>query len=51
MDALLPASARAGALLTMRGESVAVAESALGGLVSPALLAVPGASPISLAAG
>ncbi len=34
----------AGALLKARGESVAVAESSAGGLISAALLAVPGAS-------
>ncbi len=36
--------ARAGALLKERGETVAVAEGSAGGLVSAALLAVPGAS-------
>jgi PncC family amidohydrolase len=44
MDTLLPIAARAGALLKARGETVAVAESSAGGLVSAALLAVPGAS-------
>jgi len=44
MDTLLPIAARAGALLKARGETVAVAESSIGGLVSAALLAVPGAS-------
>ena len=33
------------ALLTARGETVAVAETTAGGLVSAALLRVPGASP------
>lgn len=41
---LLAAGARAGALLAARGETVAVAEGSCGGLVSAALLAVPGAS-------
>ena len=44
METLLPIAARAGALLKARGETVAVAESSAGGLVSAALLAVPGAS-------
>jgi PncC family amidohydrolase len=44
MESLLPIAARAGALLKARGETVAVAESSAGGLVSAALLAVPGAS-------
>jgi nicotinamide-nucleotide amidase len=35
---------KAGALLKQRGETVAVAESSGGGLISAALLAVPGAS-------
>ena len=46
-DALLPLAAlaeRVGAALRSRGETVAVAESAAGGLVSAALLALPGAS-------
>jgi PncC family amidohydrolase len=44
MDRLLPIAARAGELLKARKETVAVAESSIGGLVSAALLAVPGAS-------
>lgn len=42
--ALWAAGARVGAKLVARGETVAVAESSAGGLVSAALLAVPGAS-------
>ena len=44
MDALLPIAARAASLLKSRGETLAVAESSAGGLVSAALLAQPGAS-------
>jgi nicotinamide-nucleotide amidase len=44
MDILLPRAGRAGAHLKARGETVAVSESSTGGLVSAALLAVPGAS-------
>lgn len=44
MDRLLPAAAQAGALLKARKETIAVAESSIGGLVSAALIAVPGAS-------
>lgn len=44
METLLPVAARAGALLKARKETVTVAESSTGGLVSAALLAVPGAS-------
>ena len=44
MRALLPQAARLGTLLKARKETVAVAESAAGGLVSAALLAAPGAS-------
>ena len=44
MDRLLPIAERAGALLKARKETIAVAESSIGGLVSAALLAVPGAS-------
>lgn len=44
MDRLLPAAERIAALLKAREESVAVSESAAGGLISAALLAVPGAS-------
>jgi PncC family amidohydrolase len=41
---LLELGSAVGALLKERGETVAVAESSAGGLVSAALLAVPGAS-------
>jgi len=51
VETLLPFAARAGALLKARGETVAVAESATGGLVSAALLAVPGASAYFLGGG
>lgn len=44
MQDLLPRAEKLGALLKARGETVAVAESSSGGLVSAALLAVPGAS-------
>ena len=44
MDRLLPIAERAAALLKARGETIAVAESSAGGLVSAALLALPGAS-------
>lgn len=44
MDTLLPIAERVGALLKARGETIAVAESSAGGLISAALLAVPGAS-------
>ena len=44
MNDLLPLAARAGALLKTRNETIAVAESSAGGLISAALVAVPGAS-------
>ncbi len=43
MDTLLPRAERAAALLKARGETIAVAESSTGGLISAALLALPGA--------
>src|SRR3712207_1164426 len=44
MDDLLPLAERIASLLKERGETIAIAESSTGGLVSAALLAVPGAS-------
>ena len=44
MEGLLPAARAIGERLKARGETVAVAESSAGGLISAALLAVPGAS-------
>ncbi len=44
MQDLLPLAKQAGALLKARQHTVAVAESSAGGLISAALLAVPGAS-------
>jgi PncC family amidohydrolase len=44
MQDLLPLAERAGARLKARGETIAIAESSSGGLLSAALLAVPGAS-------
>ncbi|MGE5639728.1 MAG: CinA family protein [Clostridia bacterium] len=44
MRELLPLAERVGSLLKARGETVAVAESSAGGLITAALLAVPGAS-------
>jgi len=43
-DDLARLGARAGALLTERGDTIAIAEGSCGGLISAALLAVPGAS-------
>jgi len=44
IDALSEPARRVGALLRGRGETVAVAEGSAGGLISAALLSVPGAS-------
>lgn len=44
MNELLPRAERAVALLIARNETIVVAESAAGGLINAALLAVPGAS-------
>ena len=44
MDALLPLAEKIGARLKARGETIAIAESSTGGLVSAALLSVSGAS-------
>lgn len=44
MQTLIPIAGRIGARLIERRESVAVSESSSGGLISAALLAVPGAS-------
>jgi PncC family amidohydrolase len=44
MQSLLPLAKDAGARLKTRGETIAVAESSVGGLISASLLSVPGAS-------
>jgi nicotinamide-nucleotide amidase len=44
MEKLLPLAEKVGALLKARNETLAVAESSAGGLISAALLALPGAS-------
>ncbi len=51
MDSLTSLSENLGALLKAKGQSVAIAESSTGGLVSAALLAVPGASAFFLGGG
>lgn len=44
MDTLLPLAEKAAALLRARKQHIAIAESSTGGLISSALLALPGAS-------
>src|SRR5690349_6552614 len=44
MQDLLPIAVRIGALLKERRETLAIAESSTGGLVSAAMLTIPGAS-------
>lgn len=51
MRDLAPLAEAAAALLKARGETIAVAESSAGGLISAALLAVPGASAYFLGGG
>lgn len=51
MQDLLPLAERIGARLKQRGETIAVAESSTGGLISAALLSVPGASAYFLGGG
>ncbi|MBI1187628.1 MAG: nicotinamide-nucleotide amidohydrolase family protein [Alphaproteobacteria bacterium] len=51
MDTLIPIAERIAQRLTARGERVGVAESSAGGLISAALLAVPGASAYFVAGG
>ena len=50
-DGLVQLAGDAGALLKKRGETIAVAESSSGGLVSASLLSVPGASSYFLGGG
>jgi len=51
MQTLLPVAEAIAAKLKARGETVSVAESSSGGLISAALLAVPGASAYFIAGG
>jgi nicotinamide-nucleotide amidase len=44
MDSLLPLAGKIGARLKERGETIAIAESSTGGLISAALLSIGGAS-------
>ena len=49
METLLPLAAQVAILLKQRRETIAIAESSSGGLLSAALLAIPGASTYFLA--
>ena len=51
MELLIPVAAEVGAALKRRRETIAVAESSAGGLISAALLAMPGASAYYLGGG
>lgn len=51
MQILLPTAEKAAKLLKARGETIAIAESSAGGLISAALLSVPGASAYFLGGG
>jgi nicotinamide-nucleotide amidase len=51
MQSLLPKAEAAAALLKARGDTIAIAESSTGGLISAALLSVPGASAYFLGGG
>jgi nicotinamide-nucleotide amidase len=51
MQTLLPAAEKAAKLLKARGQNIVIAESSAGGLISAALLAVPGASAYFLGGG
>ena len=51
MDSLFDAAGQVGSLLKAKGQTVAVAESSGGGLISAALLALPGASAYFVAGG
>ena len=51
MDTLTTMGSTVGALLKERGETIAIAESSAGGLVSSALMSVPGASNYFVAGG
>jgi len=51
MNVLTPLTVRLGESLKRRGDKIAVAESSTGGLISAALLAVPGASAFFLGGG
>lgn len=51
MERLLPLAEQVGAALKARGETLAISESSAGGLISAALLAVPGASKFYRGAG